>query len=91
MEAPTYARLEARIPTEVHQLIKQAAGLEGRTMTDFVIKALSDAAHQTIEQTGIIRLSAADQKRFAEALLKPQEITPALAEAFELHKQVTSK
>lgn len=92
MDLPTtYARLEARIPVEVHKMIKHAAGLEGRTMTDFVIKALSDAAHQTIEQTGIIRLSMADQQRFVESLLEPTEVTPAMAAALELRKQVISK
>jgi uncharacterized protein (DUF1778 family) len=31
------ARLEARISTDLHALLKRAAEIEGRTVTDFVI------------------------------------------------------
>ncbi|EJK8714703.1 DUF1778 domain-containing protein, partial [Escherichia coli] len=51
------ARLEARISTELHAMLKRAAEIQGRTMTDFIISAVQDAAQRAIEQTDIIRLS----------------------------------
>ena len=76
------ARLEARISTDLHAMLKRAAELQGRTMTDFVVAAVQVAAQQAIEQAEVIRLSMADQEIFAQALLSPPEPSPALARAF---------
>ena len=76
------ARLEARISTDLHAMLKRAAELQGRTMTDFVIAAVQDAAQQAIEQADVIRLSLADQACFAHALLSPPPPSPALKRAF---------
>ena len=77
------ARLEARISADVHAMIKRAAELQGRTMTDFVVSAARDAAQLAIEQTSVIRLSVADQECFAQALLSPPQPSPALQRAFD--------
>ncbi|MCL2161354.1 MAG: DUF1778 domain-containing protein, partial [Betaproteobacteria bacterium] len=76
------ARLEARISTELHSMLKRASELQGRTMTDFVIAAVQDAAQRAIEKEEFIRLSLADQECFAQALLSPPKATPALKRAF---------
>jgi len=76
------ARLEARISTDLHAMLKRAAELQGRTMTDFVVSAVQDAAQRAIEQADVMRLSLADQECFAEALLSPLEPAPALKRAF---------
>ena len=86
--SPATARLEARISTDLHALLKRAAELQGRTMTDFVIAAVQEAAHQAIEQTGVIRLSMADQECFAQALLSPPPPSPALKRAFARRSQL---
>ena len=44
--ANTTARLEARISTDLHAMLKRAAELQGRTMTDFVVAAVQDAAQR---------------------------------------------
>lgn len=79
--APSTARLEARISTDLHATLKRAAELQGRTMTDFVVTAVQDAAQRVIEQSEVIRLSLADQECFAQALLSPPQRTPALERA----------
>uniref|UniRef100_I2PYG3 DUF1778 domain-containing protein n=1 Tax=Desulfovibrio sp. U5L TaxID=596152 RepID=I2PYG3_9BACT len=79
------ARLEARLPREVHALLKRAADLQGRSLTDFVVAAASEAARRAIEDMEIIRLAAADQRRLAEALLTPPAPAPALVRAFKRH------
>ena len=76
------ARLEARISADLHAMLKRAAELQGRTMTDFVTAAVQDAAQRAIEQAEIIRLSLADQECFARALLSPPQPAPALERAF---------
>jgi uncharacterized protein (DUF1778 family) len=80
---PTTARLEARLPNDVHALPKRAAEIEGRTLTDFVVSAARQAACRTIEATEIIRLSAKDQRQIAQALVNPPEPAPALKKAFQ--------
>lgn len=79
--SPT-ARLEARISTDLHSMLKRAAELQGRTMTDFIVSAVQDAAQRAIEQSEIVRLSVADQACFAQALLSPPKPAPALKRAF---------
>ena len=82
------ARLEARLPADVHALLKRAAEIQGRSLTDFVVTAARDAARRTIEETEIIRLSRADQRQLAESLLNPPEPTPALRRAFERRQKL---
>ena len=81
------ARLEARITPDIHALIKRAAELQGRTLSDFVVSAARAAAIQTIEQAEVIYLSQEDQIRFAEALINPAPIAPAMKRAVEAHKK----
>ena len=84
----TTARLEARLPTAVHALLKRAAEIEGRSLTDFVVSAARAAACRTIEDNEIIRLSLEDQRQIAEALLNPPEPAPALKKAFRRRREL---
>ena len=85
---PHSARLEARLTPEIHALLKRAAEIEGRSLTDFVVAAASAAAHRTLEQTEVLRLSAPDQARFVEALLTETEPAPAMLRAFDHHRRL---
>lgn len=82
------ARLEARITPDLQALLKRAAELEGRTVTDFVVTAAQDAAEKRVEQAQVIRLSLEDQRAFVEAILNPPEPTPALRRAFQRHREL---
>ena len=77
------ARLEARISKELHAMLKLAARLQNRTMTDFVVSAVQDAAQHAIEQSEMLRLSLEDQEAFAQALLSPPKATDPLKRAFK--------
>ena len=79
------ARLEARLPASIYAMLKRAAELKGRSITDFVVTAAHEAAQHVIEEAGIIRLSAEDQRRFAEALMNPPLANEALRRAQRLH------
>ena len=84
------ARLEARISKELHATLKRAAELQNRTMTDFIIAAVQEAAQNAIERTEVLRLSLADQERFAQALFTPPEAAPALKRAFARHRKLVA-
>ena len=85
------ARLEARIAPDALAVVKRAAALQGRSVSDFVVAAAQEAAHRTIEETEIIRLPVEDQRLLAEALLNPPEPAPALVRAAEYYRRVTPK
>jgi uncharacterized protein (DUF1778 family) len=81
-------RLEARIAPEALAVVKRAAELQGRSVSDFVVAAAQDAAQRTIEETQIIRLSVEDQRRFVDLLLNPPALSPAMERAREAHKRL---
>lgn len=80
--ATATARLEARISTDLHTLLRQAAGLQGRTVTDFVQSALQAAAERVVNEATSTRLSPEDQVRFVELLLNPPAPNPPLKRGF---------
>jgi uncharacterized protein (DUF1778 family) len=82
------ARLEARIAPETLAVVRRAAELQGRSVSDFVVAAAQDAAQRTIEETHMIRLSVEDQRRFVELLLNPPPLAPAMARARDAHKRL---
>src|SRR5947209_19006865 len=86
---PRSERLEARVPREQKALFQRAAELQGRTLTDFVIASVHDAAMRVIEETQTIRLNAADSRAFAEALLNPREPNARLKAAAERYLKLT--
>jgi uncharacterized protein (DUF1778 family) len=81
-------RVEARITPENLDVIRRAAEIQGRSVSDFLATAGQEVAHRVIEETHIIRLSVEDQRRFAEALLNPPEPNEALRRAFESHRRL---
>ena len=85
MATEQIARLEARLPASVYALLNRAAELRGRSISDFVINAAQDAAQRAIEDEGIIRLSAEDQARFAQALIRSPAPNAALKRAVRRH------
>jgi len=82
------ARLEARISTDLHAMLKRAAEIQGRTITDFVVSAVQLAAQEAIETAEVIRLSLADQECFSQALLSPPRPKPALKRAFARRRKL---
>src|ERR1700730_4152439 len=84
------ARIEARIAPEALAVVKRAAELQGRSVSAFVVAAAQEAAHRTIEETQIIRLSIEDQEAFAEAVLNPPPLVPAMERAIERYRRETT-
>lgn len=74
-------RLEARVSREQKELFQRAAEAQGRSLTDFVITSVHEAAVRAIDEAQAIRLTAEESRRFAEALLEPREPTDDLRAA----------
>ena len=84
-ESPRTARVESRIAPEALAVVRRAAEIQGRSLSEFMVAAALADAHRTIEQAHIIRLSVADQNRFAQALLAPPALAPAMKRALQAH------
>jgi uncharacterized protein (DUF1778 family) len=81
-------RLEARITQAQKALFKQAAELEGRTLSDFIVQAASEAAIRTVQAHQVIALTAQEQKVFVEALLNPPAPGPRLRSAARRYRKM---
>ena len=77
-EANKTARIEARIAPDALAIVKRAAELQGRSVSDFIVAAAQEAATRTIEENQIIRLSLEDQRAFADTILNPPPSSPAM-------------
>jgi len=82
-------RLEARLTTEQKRLVERAAALEGRTVTDFVLSSVQEAARRTIDQHQRLKLSARDSEAFVDALLNPQPAGERLRETIRRYREAT--
>jgi uncharacterized protein (DUF1778 family) len=82
------ARIEARITPANLAVVRRAAEIQGRSVSDFVVAAAQEAASRTIEETEIIRLSVEGQRQFAELLLNPPEPNRALQRAIRRRREL---
>lgn len=64
-------RIEARLNPERKRRIEYAAGLQGTSISDFVVSSADHAAVQTIQQHEVWTLAGRDREVFVEALLRP--------------------
>ena len=79
-------RLEARITTDQKALIQRAAELEGRSVTDYVVSSVQEAAKRTLEAHDVMVLSAAESRAFVDALLDPPPINHRLRDSVRRHR-----
>jgi uncharacterized protein (DUF1778 family) len=86
--APRTARVETRIAPDALAIVRRAAEIQGRSVSDFLVAAAIKDAQRTIEDAQIIRLSVKDQQRFAELLLKPPPLAPAMKRALKARKRL---
>jgi uncharacterized protein (DUF1778 family) len=85
------ARLEARLTSQNHTIIQQAAALRGQSVTDFVVSVSLAEARRTITENEAILLRVEEQQRFVDALLKPQGPTNHLKKAAAAHKNLIER
>lgn len=81
-------RLEARISPEALAVVRRAAELQGRSLSDFVVSAAQEAAQRTIEDAQVLRLAVEDQQALAASILNPPEPNDALRRAAAAHRRL---
>lgn len=64
-------RLQVRLSVRQKQILEDAAAIEGRTLTDFVLSYAQAAAQRTIQEHLVLSLSQRDGQRVMDALLSP--------------------
>ena len=82
-------RLEARITADQKALIQRAAELEGRSVTDYVVSSVQDAAKRTVEAHEVIVLSATESRAFVDALLRPPPVNSRLRDSVRRYRAAT--
>lgn len=82
------ARVEARIAPEALLVVKRAAELQGRSLSDFLVDSAVSMAKKTIEETQIIRLAVEDQRAIADAILNPPPLAPAMERAINRYGKI---
>jgi len=65
------ARIEARLNPEQKRRIEYAAGLQGTSLTDFIVLSAEDAAARAIQEHEVWTPTGRDRELFVRALLNP--------------------
>lgn len=81
------ARLEAKVNLDIYELLKQAATISGRTLTDFVVSVAYEEAKKTISEHQMLRLTLNDQALLMESLSKPFEPNKSMQNAFDVYEE----
>jgi uncharacterized protein (DUF1778 family) len=85
-QEPRTSRIEARIAPEALAIVRRAAEIQGRSISDFVVAAAQDAAQKTVAEVEVIRLCREAQEQVAALLLDPPPVSDALLRAIERHR-----
>jgi len=80
-------RLEARVSKAQKKLFLQAAELQGRSLTDFLIASAQEAAERILRAQDVLTLSERDRKNFVEALLEPAPPGKVLERAAKRYRE----
>jgi uncharacterized protein (DUF1778 family) len=79
-------RFEARMTESVYALLRNAASLQGRSLSDFVVDSAREVAEKVVAENEVIKLSVANQERFAACLFVPTPMAPAMEQAKQRHQ-----
>lgn len=82
-------RLETRVTADQKTLIERAAALQGRTVTDFVLTSVQEAARRAIEEHHQLELSVRDSEAFVDAMLNPKPVNDRLRDTVRRYRKAT--
>ena len=82
------ARLEARVDPELKARWQQAADLEGRSLTDFIISSMEESSERVIQRHQRMKLDRQDTRDFVEAIINPPEPNKRLIEAARKYREI---
>lgn len=86
------ARIETRVSVEQKELIERAAAYLGRSVSEFVLGNVEQAAKAVIEEHEKLKLDRQQSRMLVETLLSPASPNKTLRAAVRQHrKRVTSR
>ena len=85
------SRIEARIAPDVLAVVRRAAEIQGRSVSDVVVAAAQEAAQKAVAEMEVIRLSREAQEQFVSLLLNPPPPSDALLRALDRHRELIVK
>ena len=83
-------RFNIRLDPEARKRIEQAASLEGKTASSFILSSALSQAERTIRRHETMVLKRRDSEIFFDALLQPPRMNPRLASALKEHHRRVS-
>ena len=81
------ARLGFRVDDRTKKIVERAAELERRSLTDFCLTALTEAAQRTIARHETLTFSERDRQIVFDALINPPKPHPRLKRAFKTEQK----
>ncbi|MXY90012.1 MAG: DUF1778 domain-containing protein [Gammaproteobacteria bacterium] len=78
-------RINLRLSETAKQRIEQAAAVEGRTVSAFIVSSALENAEKTVRRHETVALARQDAMRFFEALSNPPPPNDRLRAALEEH------
>ena len=81
------ARVGLRVPPDLKRVWDEAAALEGRSLSDIIISATTEAIAGIIDRHRIIHFSEADMELITQDLQNPPEPNEALISAMRSYKK----
>jgi len=81
------ARVGLRVPPALKRAWDEAAALEGRSLSDIIIAATTEAITDIIDRHRIIRITQADMEQITQDLQNPPEPNEALISAVQSYKK----
>jgi len=83
---PNSARVVARVPEKVRQVIQMAADLQGAALNQFLVQSAYKEARQILERETLIHLSETQAKQVFSLLENPPAPNARLKRAASLFK-----
>ena len=80
-------RMETRLPAAAKQQIEQAAALQGRSVSDFVVAAALQEASRVIEQQRIIRLTVDESIALSEMMTAEPHVNEKAVAAIHRYRK----
>ena len=78
-------RITARVPSEMREVLEQAAELQGATLNQFVVQSAYQEAQRILERETVIRLSQRDAQKVFSLLDHPPKANKQLKEAVKAY------
>lgn len=80
-------RIEARLNSEQKDLFIQAAALEGKSLSDFMVSNAYEAAKRIVQENEILALTIRDRELLVKSLLEDESPNPRLQRAVERYRK----